>query len=401
VVFELDLKPGSKKGDIHLLATDGSGEGPLVEHPADDKAPFWTPDGKRIVFMSDRSGTMGLWMLEVDDGKPKGTPTLVKEMGKKSGLIGFTRDGSLHYSVRTPTNDVYVATLDFEAGKVLAPPTKISLRFEGSNYLPFWSPDGKYLAYVSRRSTHPVLVIRSVESGQERDLSSKTVRVLLRSGDSAPQWSPDGGSILLTGSKMNRQRLFLVDVKTGNLTPIMQDEKYDTSGVPFWAVFSKDGKEIYYRKGRAIVARNLETRRERELYRTSTHIIRLALSPDGRRLAFFEAAQALRPTVVKTISTSGGEPSELYTLKKGKRFSWGVGLSWTPDGRHVVVGGPEASDQPDELWMIPAEGGEPRKLNLGVKVRHLTLHPDGRRIACTRRYPKGGEEAWVMENFLP
>ncbi len=137
------------------------------------------------------------------------------------------------------------------------------------------------------------------------------------------------------------------------------------------------------------------------MYRANTYIYRLALSPDGGQLAFLEAARALRPTVVKTISTSGGEPSELYTLKKGKRLSWGVGLSWTPDGRHVVVGGPDAPDKPDELWRIPVGGGELRKLNLGVKVSHLSLHPDGRRIAFTGPDPKGGEEVWVMENFLP
>jgi Tol biopolymer transport system component len=363
VVFELTTEV-SEKRDIYLLATDGSGEAALVEHPADDRAPFWTPDGKRIVFVSDRSGSKGLWMLDVDDGRPKGAPTLVKGMGEKFNPMGLTPDGAFYYGVGTPAFDVFVATLDFEAGKVLAPPTKMSLRFEGWNYAPFWSPDGKYLAYASRRSYGTVLVIRDVESGQERDLSPKTtVLVLQRKDEATPRWSPDGAAK--------------------------------------WPVFSNDGKQVYYIGGPSIMVHNLETHEERELYRTNTYILRLALSPDGRRLAFLEAAKALRPTVVKTLSTSGGEASELYTLKEGKRFSWGVGLSWTPDGDHVVVGAPDAPDEPDELWMIPAEGGEPRKLELGVKVSHLSLHPDGRRIAFTRPEPGGGGEVWVMENFLP
>jgi Tol biopolymer transport system component len=409
VVFELTTEDLEKR-DIYLLATDGSGEVPLVEHPADDWAPFWTPDGKRIVFVSDRMGSPGLWLLDVDDAKPKGAPAMVKEMGKNFYPMGLTPDGSFYYGVGTPAHDVYVATLDFEAGKVLAPPTKMSLRFEGSNYAPVWSPDGKYLAYASRRSSGNVLVIQSVESGQERDLSPKNLHVLQRKAEATPRWSPDGGSILVTGfdskKKMNSRGrgIYLVDAETGNLTPIVQDESKKEGGKyapPVWPVFSNDGKQIYYIGGPSIVVHNLETHGERELYRTNTYILRLALSPDGRRLAFLEAARALRPTVVKTISTSGGEPSELYTLKKGKRFSWGVGLSWTPDGAHVVVGAPDAPDQPDELWMIPAEGGEPRKLELGVKVSHLSLHPDGRRIAFTRPEPGGGSEVWVMENFLP
>ena len=406
VVYEIEEKHGSKKRDIHLLATDGSGETPLVEHPADDGAPFWTPDGKRIVFFSDRSGSMGVWMLDVDNGKPKGTPTQVKEMGKKFFPMGFARDGSFYYGFRTPAFDVYVATLDFEAGKVLAPPTKMSLRFEGSNYAPSWSPDGKYLTYASQRSSGTVLVIRSVATGEERDLSPKTVHVLWLRGWAAPRCSPDGRSILVNGRDRNNGNngLYLVDVETGKVSAIAlvgQKKKGGDYARASWPNFSKDGKQIYYVRDRSIISHDLETRRERELYRANGYIYRLTCSPDGRQLAFLEAAEALRPTVVRLMPSSGGNPRELFTLQEGHRFSWGVGLSWTPDGRHVVVGGPDAPDKPDELWSIPATGGEPRKLNLGVKVSHLALHPDGRRIAFTGPDPKGGGEIWVMENFLP
>ncbi len=249
-------------------------------------------------------------------------------------------------------------------------------------------------------------MIRSVATGKELDLSPKTIDVYLwQRAWAAPRWSPDGRSILVTGRDRKKSRgLWLVDAETGNLTPIVQDELKKEGGDyawPSWPDFSKDGKQIYYVRDRSIISHDLETRRERELYQANGHIYRLTCSPDGRQLAFLEAAKALRPTVVKTIPASGGEPRELYTLKEGKRFSWGVGLSWTPDGRHVVVGGPDAPDKPDELWSIPATGGEPRKLNLGVKVNHLSLHPDGRRIAFTRSDPKRGGEIWVMENFLP
>ena len=69
-------------------------------------------------------------------------------------------------------------------------------------------------------------------------------------------------------------------------------------------------------------------------------------------------------------------------------MSWGV-ISWTPDGRHVVIGGPDV-DKLDELWRFPATGGKPRKTNFGIKVIQLALHPDGRRVAFSRMEPRTG-----------
>ena len=209
----------------------------------------------------------------------------------------------------------------------------------------------------------------------------------------------------IDASRANALGLYLVDVESGDVSPIVRggDPKEDGGdiGSPNWPAFSNDGIQIYYVDNRVIVAHDLDTHREREVHRTDAYIYRLALSPDGQTLAFLEAAEALRPTVLKTVPVAGGAPSELCSLEEGGRFCWGVGLSWTPDGGHVIVGGLEARDEPDELWCVPATGGDPRKLSLGVKVSHLSLHPDGRRIAITCRESGGGSELWAMENFLP
>ena len=401
MVFDLETEENSRTHDIHLLAIDGGQETVLVKHRANDRRPLWTPDGKRIVFTSDRSGSKGLWMLDMDNGKPKGNPKLVRDMSR-STPIGLTRDGSLYFSVQKANHDIHVATLNLEAGKVVTPPTQKSVRFEGSNLVPFWSPDGKYMGYTSQRDGGAgyTLVIQSVETGEERDLSPKALQMGGQLGQ-PPQWSPDGRSILVSGKAKGVLGYFLVDVQTGDFTTVVQDwgESEEATSAPRSPIFSEDGKQIFFFRARSIRAVDLGTLRESELYRSKGYISRLACSPDGRRLAFLGGSEAVVSNVVSTIAVSGGEARALYTLKDGMGFHWGVGLSWTPDGRHVIVGRPRDTDKPDELWSIPATGGEPRKLDLGFKVKHMSLHPDGRRIAFYMG--KFNSAVWVMENFLP
>ena len=405
IVFDVETAKDSGTHDIYLLAVDGSREIPLVIHPANDGSPFWTPDGKGIIFTSDRSGSQGLWMLSLEDGKPKGTPALIKEMGSHFDPMGFIPNGALYYSIGTPALDVYVTTLDFEKSSIITPSTKKSLRFEGQNYAPCWSPDGKYMAYASQRDSDNILVIHSVETGKEKDISPDNLRVLQNKGKAAPQWSPDGKSVLVTGmDKMNNHGLYLIEVETGNITTILQDNKQNRKDNEYsarWPVFSSDGKQIYYIRGRSIVIHNLATHGESILHRAEGYLYRLAISPDGQLLAFLEANEAIKPTLVKTVSISNGETHEIFTLPEGNRFSWGVGLTWMPDGNHMIVGAPDAINKPDELWIIPVSGGEYQKLELGFQVKHLSLHPDGRRIAYTLPESETGEEVWVMENVLP
>ena len=122
------------------------------------------------------------------------------DMGRISPM-GFTRRGSYYYGLRTGMNDVYVATLDLATGKLLAPPTKATQRFVGSNHGPAWSPDGKYLAYISQRGPSRfgrgsrIISIRSVKTGEERELSPNLNRLGHRMD---LPWSPMGVPFLST-----------------------------------------------------------------------------------------------------------------------------------------------------------------------------------------------------------
>ncbi len=92
--------------DIFLLATDGSLEVPLLKHPAYEHVLDWTPDGRGLLFASDRDLPIGVgrraWLLEIVDGQPQTDPELVKpEIGVVRGL-GFGPDGFLLLLLRRP-----------------------------------------------------------------------------------------------------------------------------------------------------------------------------------------------------------------------------------------------------------------------------------------------------------
>jgi Tol biopolymer transport system component len=392
---EVEENKGAR--DIFLLSTGDSGdEVPLIKHPADDYGPVWAPDGKTIVFKSNRSGTHDTWLMQVADGKPAGEPQLVRRNTQRMQPLGFTREGSLYYGLSARSTDVYTVSIDPATGKLLTPPAKAILKFEGFNSRPAWSPDGKSLAYVSVRPSpgalpprRAVLVIRSVETGQERELYPKAdLRNL--------HWSPDGRSILCGIS------LQLIDVQSGDVTPILQVRTADALRVG--GTWSRDGKAVFYFRvdlaGRTPIERlsimvyDLTIGKEKELYREGVGIPGLLVSPNGRQLVFI--GEDLHTLMI--MPTEGGEPRELLRVQEDTE---GIsGIEWTLDGRYFLfIWAKPDPDQPLRgLWRIPAEGGDPQKLMEMDGLTEISLHPDGRCIAFT-----GGwrvMEVWKMENFL-
>src|SRR6478736_6242486 len=78
-----------EKGDVHiyLMAADGSGMTALVKTAGINTNPIWAPDGKHVLFVSDRSGSVGLWSIGVRDGKPEGAATLIRsDLGDITGI---------------------------------------------------------------------------------------------------------------------------------------------------------------------------------------------------------------------------------------------------------------------------------------------------------------------------
>jgi Tol biopolymer transport system component len=412
LVYGAPAQGDGKERDIFLLSVEGGQEIPLVRHPADDFNAIWMPDGKRVLFVSDRTGTNGFWVIDVVDGKPQGLPQLLKDgVGRRIRLNGFTRQGSLYYSLSTRTQDVHIAEVDSAAGKVLRQPAPVAARFVGSNSAPSWSPDGRRLAYYSQRSDSrwvggPTLVIHSVETGEERDVPTRLVQEVL-----APvRWFPDGKSVLVSAyesPKRDQVAFYRVDAQTGDHRLVRSSPGPGPAG----AALSPDGKTLFFFTGGeqklwgGVISRDIETGEEREITRVpfmgpDSGWTETAVSPDGRYLAFRRPVDESW-TALMLVPAMGGELRELYRYRLQSEPEIYGELSWTRDGRNVLFVRSTGKNDMPELWRIPIAGGEPQRTGLSMEgMRIVAAHPDGRRIAFDSGKGTGAPgEVWVLENL--
>ncbi|MBI3697316.1 MAG: PD40 domain-containing protein [Acidobacteria bacterium] len=394
LAFDLPSSEDSDERDVFVLAMDGSREIPAVVHPANDVVMGWARDGRHLLFASDRTGSTSIWALPFRDGKPEGSPELVKPDVGQAIPMGITRSGSLYFGVKKDGPDVFVASVDFNSGEVLSPPVRPVRRFAGTNSLPDWSRDGKYLAYLSSRQGvlnsrqgALILAIRSVETGDTRELRLKLDYL------NYLRWAPDGRSLAVSGTDLKgRQGIYRIDAQSGEASPIA----LRPPGEPFlwiWPEWAPDGKRIFYRRDQVLAERDLASGDERELPH-GEKVRWPSMAPDGRYLAFWNRDTTAKEWWVSILPLEGGQPRELF---RGYISQPGRGRhvpSWTPDSRFVLF------PVDTGAWLVPVAGGQPRKIDLGLaSVAALRVHPDGRQVAFTAGSNK--LEVWVMENFLP
>jgi Tol biopolymer transport system component len=411
LVYSLLVAQNSHDRDVYTITIDGSSDYKLVSSPGDNRGPFFTPDGSRVVFASNRSGRWDLWSVRVASGKAEGAPELVKTDIGAVATMGFARDGAFYFSQQINQHDAYTAEIDPATWKIVGAPRRVSDRFVGSSQAPAWSPDGKWLAYVVMRDRasgydngHVTFVVRAADSSQEREF---TTPFHITSLAGHFRWFPDDKSLLLAEWDPSKRRVYRrLDLATGQV------------GILFDAAFSNvvstiipsDGRAVLYPVSdstdpyvKHVMRHDLETAEEKSLLQIRSTgngpaaFHSLSGSPDGRQVAYVDTVttepEPFAGWRVLVAPISGGEPRELWRIKNVGHLAWDV------QGRGLLVSAESTVANQSEIYYVPIDGSGPHSIGVSMKqLGSLSVHPDGRHIGFTGG--TSGEQVWSLKNLF-
>jgi dipeptidyl aminopeptidase/acylaminoacyl peptidase len=294
---------------LSLLDVESGNISPLSDNAVAPWRPAWAPDGSRVAVVrgNDRGGS-DIWLVSTI-----GDEEILVSSDSETRAPSFSPDGSqlAYVSAADGSLDVWVVTLDSGEQRRLTSDTN---PLDEPRWTPRWSPDGQWIAYVSSRSgerNNDDLWLVSADGSEHRQLTSG----VWVNTDAC--WSPDGSSIVVVGNAETEHwygddaDLWLVASDEGPLKRLSKDGGHSWRLEGAGLAWSPDGSTIYalhlHRGDKRIVAMPAGRGVPTVVTNDAGTVSDFALSPDGAHLAIIHAAQT-HPAELLLVPTEGGLP---------------------------------------------------------------------------------------------
>jgi Tol biopolymer transport system component len=421
--MNLDVSPDGREiafdllGDIFVVPVAG-GEARLIRGgPAMDLHPRFSPDGRRIVFVSDADGDDNVWTMDRDGGDAK---QLTHESVNLLASPDWTPDGRAIVARRSAstqpgylTGDLVRYPVDGGTGTTLVTGT----RFIDEPQVSF---DGRWL-YFSQGVTPATVIYRNpLEANvavKRRDQTTGEVTEVARGFGSAlaPRVSPDGGRLAYVRRVKTKSVLFVHDLKTGVQTPLWdgltRDNQVNPAGSPPYPAFDwfPDNRHVAIWSGGKLWKIDTVTAERTEIPFTAHspqkvwEPLRVSnpVAPDQ-----VEAKAVLSPAMAgdALVFSALGHVWKKRGEGAPERIAASDDLQYEPalsaDGRQTTW--VEWNDETGaRLVTAPLAGGKPRTVYAADAIlRHPAFSPDGSRIAYSVDKPDTAQGGRAGERGL-
>ncbi|HWQ52189.1 MAG TPA: winged helix-turn-helix domain-containing protein [Bryobacteraceae bacterium] len=195
--------------------------------------PAWTPDGKEIIFVSDRGGSHSVWKVRASGGAPVslgGESALEPAISPSGRQVIYARQRLIDNLAR-----VELCGLGCPPG-----PERRLTRSARLARNPSISPDGRRIVFESQRSGHDEIWVCDGDGSNQRQLT-----FFRGPATGTPRWSPDSRQIVFDSRVDGKGQLFIMDAEGG--TPRQITGEPVEHIVPSW---SQDGAFVYYASNR-------------------------------------------------------------------------------------------------------------------------------------------------------
>lgn len=197
---------------------------------SEDRYPCWSPDAKRICFMSDREGTTNLWVALADGSK-------VRRLNRTPAVCYMPS------WVRTPIGERIVFGMHSDKPEMASiRPDGTDLKMLGEGHDPTLSPDGKRICYTGHPPEGGVTVyVMNWDGSAKRRIVQTTSKV----GATFPNWSPDSKQIVYSFPVGDALELFTIGVDGAGQRQLTT---FGGTSVCTPSAWSPDGQWISFRR---------------------------------------------------------------------------------------------------------------------------------------------------------